>query len=187
MQFSVYQQTHIGGRKVNQDRMGYSFTRDALLLVLADGMGGHLHGEIAATIALQTLSMMFRMQARPYVKKPERFLEEALLQAHHDIQAYAVTHGLPRILVLLSPMIGFCLALWAIARHLGRVDEYLRSFLLESFALAAGLTAGLTFSYGFLETAGYPRMSMFAVWVVLCGATMLVCLVRSVHEKLQTR
>jgi hypothetical protein len=95
--------------------------------------------------------------------------------------------GLLRILVLLSPMLGFCLALWAIARHLGRVDEYLRRFLLESFALAAGLTAGLTFSYGFLETAGYPRMSMFSVWMVLCGATMLVCLVRSMYEKRQTR
>ncbi|MGH8852850.1 MAG: PP2C family protein-serine/threonine phosphatase [Telluria sp.] len=95
MQFSVYQQTHIGGRKVNQDRMGYSFTRDALLLVLADGMGGHLGGEIAATIALQTLSMMFRMQAKPYVKKPERFLEEALIQAHWDILAYAEANKLP--------------------------------------------------------------------------------------------
>lgn len=97
MQFSVYQQSHIGGRKVNQDRMGYCFTRDALLLLLADGMGGHQNGEIAATIALQTVSMMFRMQARPYVKRPERFLEEALLQAHHDIQAYAARHGLPEM------------------------------------------------------------------------------------------
>lgn len=95
MQFSVYQQTHIGGRKINQDRMGYSFTRDALLLVLADGMGGHLAGEVAATIALQTLSMMFRMQAKPYVKKPERFLEQALTQAHWDILAYADKHKLP--------------------------------------------------------------------------------------------
>ena len=97
MQFSVYQQSHIGGRKVNQDRMGYCFTRDSLLLLLADGMGGHMNGEIAATIALQTVSMMFRTQARPYVKRPERFLEEALLQAHHDIQAYAATHGLPEM------------------------------------------------------------------------------------------
>ena len=87
--------------------------------------------------------------------------------------------GLLRILVLLSPMIGFCLALWAIARHLGRVDEYLRSFLLESFALGAAFTAGLTFSYGFLETAGYPRLSMFTVWMVLGGVTAFVCLVRS--------
>ena len=91
--------------------------------------------------------------------------------------------GLLRILVLLSPMLGFCLALWAIARHLGRVDEYLRRFLLESFALAAGLTAGLTFSYGFLETAGYPRLSMFVVWMVLGGATVLVCVVRALLER----
>ncbi|QNA90047.1 serine/threonine-protein phosphatase [Massilia sp. Dwa41.01b] len=95
MQFSVYQQSHIGGRRVNQDRMGYCFTRDSLLLVLADGMGGHQHGEIASTIAMQTLSMMFQMQARPYVRKPERFLEDALLQAHRDILDYTTRHKLP--------------------------------------------------------------------------------------------
>src|SRR3954463_589100 len=95
MQFSVYQQSHIGGRKVNQDRMGYSYTRDALLLVLADGMGGHQRGEIAAAIALQTLSALFRAQATPYVKKPERFLEEAFQQAHVDILRYAAGRGLP--------------------------------------------------------------------------------------------
>ena len=81
MQFSVYQQSHIGGRKVNQDRMGYSYTREALLLVLADGMGGHQRGEVAASIALQTMSTLFRTQAAPYVKKPERFLEEARIAA----------------------------------------------------------------------------------------------------------
>ena len=88
--------------------------------------------------------------------------------------------GALRTVVLLSPMLGFCLGLWAIARHLGRVDEYVRKYLLESFALGAALTAGLTFTYGFLETSGYPKLSMFAVWIVLCGATSLVLLVRSV-------
>jgi len=95
MQFSVYQQSHIGGRKVNQDRMGYSFTRDALLLVLADGMGGHLRGEIAATIMLQTISKLFQKQATPYVKKPGRFLEEAFLAAHHEIHRYRAENSLP--------------------------------------------------------------------------------------------
>jgi protein phosphatase len=95
MQFSVYQESHIGGRKVNQDRMGYSFTRDALLLVLADGMGGHLRGEIAATVALQTISAMFQQQATPYVRKPERFLEEAFMAAHNDIHQYRAVHKLP--------------------------------------------------------------------------------------------
>lgn len=87
--------------------------------------------------------------------------------------------GVLRTIVLLSPMIGFCLGLWAIARHLGRLDEYVRRVLLESVALAAALTAGLTFTYGFLETAGYPKLSMFSVWMVLCGCTGLVTAVRS--------
>jgi protein phosphatase len=95
MQFSVYQESHIGGRKVNQDRMGYSFTRDALLLVLADGMGGHLRGEVAATLALQTISTMFQQQAQPYVKKPQRFLEQAFHAAHRDIHQYRIEHQLP--------------------------------------------------------------------------------------------
>jgi len=95
MQFSVYQQSHIGGRKVNQDRMGYLYTRDALLLVLADGMGGHARGEVAASIALQSMSALFRAQATPYVRKPERFLEEALLQAHQDIARYARERAMP--------------------------------------------------------------------------------------------
>jgi protein phosphatase len=95
MQFSVYQESHIGGRKVNQDRMGYSFTRDALLLVLADGMGGHLRGEVAATVALRTISTMFQQQAQPYVKKPQRFLEEAFHAAHRDIHQYRIEQQMP--------------------------------------------------------------------------------------------
>ena len=95
MQFSVYQQSHIGGRKVNQDRMGYSFTRDALLLVLADGMGGHLRGEVAATILMQTMAARFRQQATPYVKQAARFLEDAFVEAHHAIHRYRVDNALP--------------------------------------------------------------------------------------------
>lgn len=91
--------------------------------------------------------------------------------------------GLARTLVLLSPMIGFGMALWAIARHVARVDEYIRRFLLESLALGAGITAGLTFTYGFLETAGFPRLSMFVVWCVLCGSTGIICVVRRWLER----
>lgn len=91
--------------------------------------------------------------------------------------------GVLRTIVLLSPMIGFCLMLWAIARHLGRLDEYLRRNLLDSFALGAALTAGLTFSYGFLETAGYPRLSMFVVWMVLCASTGLITTVRALRQR----
>ena len=95
MRFSVYQESHIGGRRNNQDRMGYSFTRDALLLLLADGMGGHIQGEMAATIALQTIGILFQQQATPYVKKPERFLEDAFLAAHRELHRYCAVNKLP--------------------------------------------------------------------------------------------
>ncbi|HJW55432.1 MAG TPA: PP2C family serine/threonine-protein phosphatase [Burkholderiaceae bacterium] len=95
MRFSVYQESHIGGRKNNQDRMGYSFTRDALLLLLADGMGGHIQGEMAATIALQTIGALFQQHANPYVKKPEQFLEESLFAAHREIHRYRAINNLP--------------------------------------------------------------------------------------------
>jgi protein phosphatase len=95
MQFSVYQQSHIGGRKNNQDRMGYSFTRDALLLLVADGMGGHILGEMAAQIAMQTIASLFQENATPYVKKPERFLEDSFFAAHREIHRYRAINNLP--------------------------------------------------------------------------------------------
>jgi PPM family protein phosphatase len=95
MRFSVYQETHIGGRKSNQDRMGYCFTRDTLLLLLADGMGGHIQGEIAATISMQTISALFQQNANPYIKKPERFLEDSFMAAHREIHRYRAVNNLP--------------------------------------------------------------------------------------------
>lgn len=95
MRFSVYQESHIGGRKNNQDRMGYSFTREAVLLLLADGMGGHIQGEMAATIALQTVGTLFQQNANPYVRKPEKFLEDSFLAAHREIHRYRAINNLP--------------------------------------------------------------------------------------------
>jgi len=85
--------------------------------------------------------------------------------------------GVLRTLVLASPMIGFCLAVWAVARHVRRVDEFIRQGTLETLAIAAAVTAGLSFTYGFLETAGYPKLSMFTVWPVMGGVWgALACL-----------
>jgi hypothetical protein len=89
-----------------------------------------------------------------------------------------MNEGLLRTVVLASPIAGFGLMLLAIARHLRRIDEYLRQRLLETFALAAAITAGITFTYGFLETAGFPRLSMFTVWPVMGVAWGVVDFVR---------
>ncbi len=83
-----------------------------------------------------------------------------------------------RMAILLAPMIGFGLMIRAIARHVARIDEYQRLRLLEGVALAAAITGAVTFSYGFLETAGFPKLSMFSVWIVMGASWGLVNIVR---------
>ncbi|MEF9944002.1 MAG: protein phosphatase 2C domain-containing protein, partial [Burkholderiaceae bacterium] len=72
MRFSVYQESRKGGRRVNQDRMGYLYTRESALLMVADGMGGHARGEVAAEIMVQTLAALFQREARPLIVDPAR-------------------------------------------------------------------------------------------------------------------
>jgi hypothetical protein len=91
--------------------------------------------------------------------------------------------GLLRTIVLLAPMIGFGLMIRAIARHVARIDEYQRLRMLESVALAFAITGAVTFSYGFLETAGYPKLSMFSVWIVMGASWGLVGIVRGVAAR----
>ena len=85
----------------------------------------------------------------------------------------AMDPGAFKIAVLVCPMLGFSCMIWAVARQVGRMDEYQRATYLETFAIGAAVTAGVTFTYGFLENAGFPRLSMFTVWGVM-GCSWLV-------------
>lgn len=91
--------------------------------------------------------------------------------------------GLARTLALASPMIGVLLVIWAIARHFRRVDEFIRLYTLENMAIAAAVTSGLTFTYGFLENAGYPMLSMFIVLPVMFGVWGLVTCLRALANR----
>ena len=95
MKFSVFQVSRRGGRENNEDRMGYCYTRESGLFLLADGMGGHPQGEVAAQIAIQTVSAAFQRQARPTLKNMPDFLSAAMLQAHSAILQHARAQGLP--------------------------------------------------------------------------------------------
>ena len=90
----------------------------------------------------------------------------------------AMEAGVLRTIVLSSPMIGFMLGVWAVARQFRRVDEFQRQIKLENLALAAAITAGASFTYGFLETAGYEKLSMFWVWIVMGGAWAVITFLR---------
>ena len=86
--------------------------------------------------------------------------------------------GALKTALAVTPMAGFLLMIWAMARQVQRMDEYVRGQVLENIAIAAAITAGVTFTYGFLESAGYPRLSMFTVWGVLAGSLAVVCALR---------
>jgi serine/threonine protein phosphatase PrpC len=92
MRFTIYQESRQGGRANNEDRTSYCYSRDALLMVIADGMGGHHHGEIAAQIAVQSLADSFQREAKPTLADPFRFLQKAMNNAHHAILDYSSRH-----------------------------------------------------------------------------------------------
>lgn len=94
MKFSIYQISRQGGRERNEDRMGYAYTRESGLMVLADGMGGHPDGAMAAQLALQTVSAYFQKAASPAVREVPDFLGSALMAAHHQIIRYAAEKGM---------------------------------------------------------------------------------------------
>lgn len=89
MKFSIYQDSRQGPRKMNQDRVAYAYTRDSLMMIVADGMGGHLHGEVAAQIATQFIGEAYQREAKTRLEDPFRFLMNAITNAHHSIIDYA--------------------------------------------------------------------------------------------------
>jgi PPM family protein phosphatase len=124
VKFGIYQVSRRGGREKNEDRMGYCYTREAGLFALADGMGGHPEGEVAAQIALQTLAAMFQRDAKPTLAEPASFLEAGVLVAHQSLLHYGAEKGLsdtPRTTVVACVLQGG-LVYWA---HCGDSRLYL--------------------------------------------------------------
>lgn len=94
MRFTIFQDSKVGDRKGNEDRVGYSYSRDVLLMVIADGMGGHLQGEVAAEIAVTEITRRFQQEARNKLRKPFDFLVSAIQSAHRAIVSHAVEQNL---------------------------------------------------------------------------------------------
>ncbi|MFP5409463.1 MAG: PP2C family protein-serine/threonine phosphatase [Gammaproteobacteria bacterium] len=126
MKFTIYQSSRQGGRKNNQDRVAYSYSREALLMVVADGMGGHMHGELAAQIAVQTLTDRFQKLARPRLDDPQAFLADTISHAHFAINDYAVEQDLLEIphTTVVASVVQDNTAYWA---HVGDSRLYLFS------------------------------------------------------------
>ncbi len=88
----------------------------------------------------------------------------------------AIEHGLPPTLKLafaLLPLlpIGFVFA--AVVRYMGSIDELQRRIQIESLSLAAGITALLAITYGFLETVGLPHLSAWFTYAAVMVAWLI--------------
>ncbi|MEP6783735.1 MAG: protein phosphatase 2C domain-containing protein, partial [Acidobacteriota bacterium] len=89
MQFTIFQESRKGARRINQDRIAYTYGRDTLLLVIADGMGGHAGGEIAAQICVRLFIERFQQEAKPVLRNPLAFLQDSMTRAHQALGSYA--------------------------------------------------------------------------------------------------
>ena len=92
MMFSVFQASRPGGRKRNEDRMGYSYTQGAAIFLVADGLGGHPEGDVAAQICLQVVTSLFHKQATPKLANVTEFLQAAMRAVHEQLLNYAAMH-----------------------------------------------------------------------------------------------
>jgi serine/threonine protein phosphatase PrpC len=94
MRFTIFQDSRIGNRQGNEDRVAYSYSRDCLMMCIADGMGGHMQGEVAAEIAVTEITRRFQQEARNKLRRPFDFLVSSIQTAHRAIVSHAVEKNL---------------------------------------------------------------------------------------------
>ncbi len=86
--------TLTGNRGINQDRCLAINSQGTVLLALADGMGGHPMGEVAAQILVDVCEREIYKVPRP-VPSPAEFLAGLLSIAHKEIQQFGTEQRPP--------------------------------------------------------------------------------------------
>lgn len=81
MKYQVEKTSRLGNRVVNEDRIGVAENKDAVLLVLADGMGGYRGGQIASKALVNRMVRQFHRSKFP-AADPKEFLKELIADAH---------------------------------------------------------------------------------------------------------
>ena len=84
MKTAIAQINRLGNRYQNEDRLIVTVDDDSILLVVADGMGGHGGGDIAAQALVDTIDQYFRRSKKP-ITSPRAFLHNAIEAAHANI------------------------------------------------------------------------------------------------------
>ncbi len=92
MKYELASLSVVGGRSSNQDRVVHAERENAVLMVVADGLGGHAGGDLAAEALTQTAVNAFHRIKQPTITQPSAFLALTILQAHNAIMQYAKIH-----------------------------------------------------------------------------------------------
>ena len=95
MKYQTAQLTSPGGRRANEDRAGIAERKNAVLLAVADGLGGHSGGELAAQTVVETVLRLFNGIKEPRIADPFAFLALTMLKAHRTVLSRAQAHTPP--------------------------------------------------------------------------------------------
>jgi len=81
MKYQLEKATRLGNRVVNEDRIGVAECEEAVMMVVADGMGGYRGGQIASKALVNRMLQQFKRRQFP-VENPQALLKEMIADAH---------------------------------------------------------------------------------------------------------
>lgn len=93
MRYSIALNSETGTRQTNQDRVAYSENKNGVFMVVADGLGGYLGGELAAQTVVDSLIRSFDDLGDSKVDDPAAFIVLSINYAHSVINREARSQG----------------------------------------------------------------------------------------------
>lgn len=93
MDYSVSQQSYQGGRDYNEDRTAVFERNGTILLVVADGLGGHEGGDVASQAFIDAMGDSFTKATETQLSNADNFLTLSINYGHHTIHRRAVSQG----------------------------------------------------------------------------------------------
>ena len=87
MRWNIKYASKIGGRTLQQDRIKIRSSKDKSthLIVLTDGLGGHMHAELATDQIIQTASAYFKEIENNLDNDYEAILHQICMEAHNTL------------------------------------------------------------------------------------------------------